>query len=265
MHPTPTAHELHARRRFLRRLRGERGSLYLEFALMAPLALAVAGFVVDFAHLTLVRQQLDVCARFAADVESRSAIAYGDRTPKLPGGVRNTLVGYLAHATAHPLAKRPAGRDEVHLRYRQKPLPLQCVGAFLTGRGDALVGKADGKAAVAVGLFSSILKAALDLVSFRNVRYLTEPFAEDYTVGASVSARTETLFPSALYEGLGGGIGWEGGRAFLVLPESPDGADGVSRRYCYMPNRETLPKRPPTYTRTVGNLIAKIKKTFGVK
>ena len=75
---TDARDEARSRRRFLRRLLGDRGSLYVEFALVAPLILAMGAFVFDVAHLTLVRQQLEVGARFAADLESRAPSAYGE-------------------------------------------------------------------------------------------------------------------------------------------------------------------------------------------
>ena len=47
MTDTDARDEARSRRRFLRRLLGERGSLYVEFALMAPLLLAMGAFIFD--------------------------------------------------------------------------------------------------------------------------------------------------------------------------------------------------------------------------
>ncbi len=251
--------ERRSKRRLLRRLLGERASLYLEFALVAPLLLAAGAFVLDTAHLTLVRQQLEVGARFAADVESRAPTAYGAREVRGPAPAYAALRSYLATATAPALT--PNGLEEVHIAFRQRPLPFQFLGAFLVGKGDELIDR-KGANKTAMGLFSAILKGALDLVSFRCVRYITEPFAADYAIGATVSMRTQTLFPGSLYAAAG--PGWD--RSWLLAAqEEPTAADTAGRRWCYMPNRETFVDRRPTYVKATGDLIDKIKKKFKLK
>lgn len=257
--PAEPRQESRCRRRLLRRLLGERGSLYVEFALVAPLLLAMGAFILDAAHLTLVRQQLEVGARFAADLESRAATAYGVREVKSGAVALNALRAYLAYATK-PALGAAATHDEIHVAFRQKPLPFQFLGAFLDGKGESLVDKRKGNA-VAMGLFSGALKSVLDLVSFRNVRYLTEPFAADYALGASVSMETRTLFPATLYGAAD--PEWQKGD-FVALPEDP-AAKEVARRWCYMPNREAFVDRRPTYTKATGDLIDKIKKKFKLK
>ncbi len=260
-HNTPRE-ETVARRRLLRRLFGDRGSVMLEFAMMAPLALAVIGFTIDFAHLTLTRQQLDICSRFAADVESMKATKFGELKIKSSGGVQNTIRSYLVYTTQHPLLANRKMAD-VYVRYRQEGLPLLPVGAFLNGSGENLL-PSDAPAATKLitGFFSSALKRLTDLLSFRTVRYLTEPFAADYLLGASISMKTNTLFPETLYSSLGGGIGWDNEKKdFLVLPEKYT-AKNVYRAYCYMPNRDPCVKRHPTYAKVVGDFIAKVRKKF---
>ena len=180
--------EARSRRRFLRRLLGERGSLYVEFALVAPLLLAMGAFIFDVAHLTLVRQQLEIGARFAADLESRAPTAFGELEEGAPLSAHLALRTYMAYVTRPAIGTAPTAND-VYVTFRQKPLPFQFLGTFLTGNGDKLVNK-NGANKTALGLFSGILKGVLDLVSFRSVRYLTEPLAADYTIGATVSMRT---------------------------------------------------------------------------
>lgn len=257
---TDARDEARSRRRFLRRLLGERGSLYVEFALVAPLILAMGAFVFDVAHLTLVRQQLEVGARFAADLESRAPTAYGELEVKAPSPALNTLRSYLAYTT-RPVVGPATLADDVHVAFRQRPLPFQFLGTFLTGQGDKLVDKS-GANKTALGLFSGILKGVLDLVSFRCVRYLTEPWAADYTIGATVSMRTQTLFPKALYGKAG--PGWDE-TGLLIIQEEPTAINKAVRRWCYMPNRETFVDRRPTYIKATGDLIDKIKKTFKLK
>lgn len=260
MTDTDARDEARSRRRFLRRLLGERGSLYVEFALMAPLLLAMGTFIFDVAHLTLVRQQLEIGARFAADLESRAPTAFGELRERAPGSARTALHAYIAYATRPAIGTAPTAND-VYVAYRQRPLPFQFLGAFLTGNGDKLV-KKDGANKTAMSLFSGILKGVLDLVSFRCVRYITEPLAADYTIGATVSMRTRTLFPRALYGQAS--PGWDRS-SVLAVQEEPTSAETLERRWCYMPNRETFVDRRPTYTKATGDLIDKIKKAFKLK
>lgn len=252
--------EARSRRRFLRRLLGERGSLYVEFALVAPLLLAMGAFIFDVAHLTLVRQQLEIGARFAADLESRAPTAFGELEEGAPLSAHLALRTYMAYVTRPAIGTAPTAND-VYVTFRQKPLPFQFLGTFLTGNGDKLVNK-NGANKTALGLFSGILKGVLDLVSFRSVRYLTEPLAADYTIGATVSMRTQTLFPKAIYGQTS--PGWDR-TSVLAVQEEPTAADTVVRRWCYMPNRETFVDRRPTYIKATGDLIDKIKKTFKLK
>ncbi len=253
-----------AERRLPRALCAERGSVLLEFALVAPLALAVIAFTIDFAHLTLTRQQLDICARFAADAESLHQTHYGTREVRTSGNLRNALRAYLVYTTQHPLLP-PRKTTDVYLRYRQEGLPLLPVGAFLTGNGTALMPQnSTAGTQLIMKLFSAILKSALDLLTFRTARYATEPFASDYLLGASVSTTTNTLFPASLYAALDGGIGWDKDQHNFLLLAERIGATDSRRAYCYMPNRDPCVKRQPTYSKAVGDLIAKIRKKFGL-
>ncbi len=255
-----------ARRRLLRRIFGDRGSVMLEFAMMAPLALAVIGFTIDFGHLTLTRQQLDIASRFAADVESMKATKFGERWVKSSPGVQNAIRSYLVYTTQHPLLAKRKASDDVYVRYRQEGLPFLPIGKFLTGEGkDLMPEDSSSGAKVFMKIFSSILKGALDLMSFRNVRYITEPFAADYLLAASISIRTNTLFPASIYSALGSsGIGWDSEtKDFLVLAEKYT-PKGPARAYCYMPNRDPCVERQPTYSKAIGDLIAKFRNKFGI-
>ena len=69
-------------RRVLRRLFGERATVMLEFAFVAPLAIIVAVYAADIMRILRTEQQLEIATRLAADVEAHMADYYaGGKTP----------------------------------------------------------------------------------------------------------------------------------------------------------------------------------------
>ena len=69
-------------RRLRRRLESTRATVMLEFAFVAPLAVAVAVFAADFTRILRTEQQLEIASRLAADVEAHMADYYGNgKTP----------------------------------------------------------------------------------------------------------------------------------------------------------------------------------------
>ena len=65
-------------RRLKRRLESTRATVMLEFAFVAPLAVAVAVFAADFTRILRTEQQLEIASRLAADVEAHMADYYGN-------------------------------------------------------------------------------------------------------------------------------------------------------------------------------------------
>lgn len=55
--------------RLLRRLKGDRASVFLEFAIIAPLAIILICFAADFTRILRTEQQLEIAARAAADIQ----------------------------------------------------------------------------------------------------------------------------------------------------------------------------------------------------
>ncbi len=269
--PSCNIEEARARRILMRRLTGARGSVFLEFALVAPLAVAVVCFTMDFAYLMRLRQQLEICSRFAADVESVCASAYcGSQkgTVITASSVRATLRSYLHYAAKHELTQHPlSSTNEIFIRYRQEGMLMTPVGTFLTGEGTALLEAKDlgGVGEAIMKIFSKALSTILDIVSFRTVRYLTYPIAADYMVGACVSAKAQTLIPASVYDFLGaGGVGLDKTKGFVVLPERHT-EEKIYRYFCYMPNRDPVGKRPDTYISYVGNFVDALRSKLGIK
>ena len=62
--------ETSMRNRLARRLRSARGTGYLEFALIVPLAMMLLCFAADFTRILRTEQQLEIAARAAVDLEA---------------------------------------------------------------------------------------------------------------------------------------------------------------------------------------------------
>ena len=242
-------------RRLKRRLASARASVMFEFALVAPLAVAVAVFAADFTRILRTEQQLEIATRLAADVESHMADYYG--TTETPGTAAKAISKYYLQDVAHVVEDV----DDVYVKGScnvvKNPISyaISYVSDFLNGKG---WGDNDN---VFLKLVGKILGGLMNFVTFRTVRYVTDVIPHDREVRISTAAYVPTILPAGSYawmglpERKGGKIGvgqfeadLEGGNAAtawsLKINESKR-----HRVYCFMPVADSVPVAPETYVR----------------
>ena len=86
-------------KRLRRRLESTRATVMLEFAFVAPLAVAVAVFAADFTRILRTEQQLEIASRLAADVEAHMADYYGKGA--CPSSQAKSVAKYYLVDVAH--------------------------------------------------------------------------------------------------------------------------------------------------------------------
>ncbi|MEG1480493.1 MAG: hypothetical protein RSD41_05775 [Kiritimatiellia bacterium] len=244
------------RRRMVRHLGSSRASIYLEFALLAPLWVLLMSYALDFTRIILVQQQLEICSRVAADVDSHTVAG---RSLKLKEHVQ----AYLASSIGRWPGKKLTP-ERVYLKHQTCGMPFQPMGEFLSGGFSD--GTEEGPSGVIAGVLSSLTGGLLDLLSFRCIRYLTFVMKNDYAVGATVSARINTVLPNAFYKSFGMPSEKNGQEKGLLIVQSEQTlATERKRYYCYMPNMYTAVVRQKTYIAAVSEWFAGVKKTLGIK
>lgn len=247
-------------KRIWRRLKSARGSAYAEFAFVAPLVLALMCFAVDFMRILYCEQQIEIASRALCDIEShlkpgkrlnRGAPAYPGRPAKII--IRN----YLAES----LAKEGLpGADRVYLRadvYKQTGAIHKIVNGIFDGIEDLKKSES-----TFLSLLGKFLSFAIELITMRTERYLSEVIGTDRVVKTSVSVYINTYIPKDVYAWFGGGRGW------TMIPQYAPRLGGGSaayardlqmdrrvRYYCHLPSLDTATVAPPTYIRKLSKLL----------
>ena len=222
-------------RRLKRRLASARASVMFEFALVAPLVVAVAVFAADFTRILRTEQQLEIASRLAADVEAHMANYYG-KGESPSAEAKKVAKYYLVD-----LAQVANGVGDVYIKGScnviKNPISyaMEIVSDFLKGKG---WGDNDN---TFLKLIGKILGGLMNFVTFRTVNYLTD-----------------------LAEHSGGKIGV--GQFEFDLESSSKAATAwnlklnTSKRhrvYCFMPVMDSVPMAPETYVRKFKSWCAK--------
>ena len=255
--------------RLRRRLCGERASVMLEFAFVAPLVFSVAIFATDFTRVLRTEQQLEIAARLAADIESHVALyTKADTSKTTPSTAAKTTVKTYLHQVARVVAKSDYAYikgDSMMVGNLLSKLFTE-VDKFISGRSFS----ADGGnlfVKLVVNTLGKVVGGLLNLVTFRTDRYITEIFPHDREIRMTVAAYIPTILPAELYDGFA--LGWSDRPGAIGVWQSCvdlSGADktfGVvdadslkmiktqrHRVYCYMPVMDSVPIAPTTYVRS---------------
>ena len=220
-----------------RRLCGERATVMLEFAFVAPLVLIVAIYSADTMRILRTEQQLEIATRLAADVEAHMANYYGNgKTPS--SATKNVAKRYLV--------------DVAHV--------VENVGDVYI-KGDSYVVK-------------NLLSVAVDWINrfMKGQACGDDIVPHDRVVKISTAVYIPTILPSAAYAAIslpkrGGGGGGrigvgqftpdlEGGKAATAWNLKLN-AKKRHRVYCYMPVIDSVPVAPETYVRKFKSWCAK--------
>ena len=250
-------------RSLVRRLKSARATVMLEFAFVAPLAVAAAVFAADFTRILRTEQQLEIATRLAADVEAHMANYYGG------GACPSIEAKKVAKCYLVDVAHVTTGLGEVYMKGScnvvKNPISyaISYVSDFLNGKG---WGDNDN---VFLKLVGKILGGVMNFVTFRTVNYLTDVIPHDREVRISTAAYIPTIFPSSAYEWLAlaehssGKIGvgqfefdLEGGNAATAWNLKVN-TSKRHRVYCFMPVLDSVPVAPETYVRKFKSWCAK--------
>ena len=250
-------------RRLKRRLASARASVMFEFALVAPLVVAVAVFAADFTRILRTEQQLEIATRLAADVEAHMADYYGSGA--CPSTAAKKVAKYYLVDVAHVAQK--VGDVYVKGRCNVVKNPISYAIAYVA---DFLAGKGWGdNDNVFLKLIGKVLGGIMNFVTFRTVNYLMDVIPHDREVRVSTAAYVPTIFPSDAYAWLGlaerssGKIGvgqfefdLEGGNAATAWNLKVN-TSKRHRVYCFMPVVDSVPVAPETYVRKFKSWCAK--------
>ncbi len=249
-------------KRLNRRLGGERATVMLEFAFMAPLVMMTTAFAADFTRILRTEQQLEIATRLAADVEAHKADYYSKAaTPS--SETKKVSKFYLVK-----VAQVAVHYEKVYLKggYDTIKNPI----SFAVGKvNDFMNGKAFSDSNVFLNIIGKVLGGLMNFVTFRTVNYITDVIPHDKEIWVSSAAYIPTVLPPSAYKWLGiaghqkGEIGiaqmttdLEGGKAATAwnLRLNPRKRHRV---YCYMPVIDSVPLAPQTYVRIVKSWCAK--------
>lgn len=254
-----------------RRIGSSGGNAYFEFAIVAPLALYVLFFALDFVRILYCEQQLEIASRLLADVESHMVpgTAQGGRIveyPKLPNaGAPHTYGKQAVRQYLFDVLQKEGleTRGRVYCRgwcYAPKGLAqgvFKPILDFLKGEGEKLP-----KSLKIIGkIFGSMAR----IVTMGNDKYFTEILPTDRCVMTSVSVFIKPFAPFGPYTHFGRILKTGDMLIVQATPKLGGGTaaynrpiiDGERERYyCHLPVLDTHPLALATYVR-------KLKQVFG--
>lgn len=252
--------------RLKRRLAGSRASVFLEFALIAPLAMAMLCFAADFTRILRAEQQIEIAARAAADIEihyrpggdadAGSAAVPCEITKTI---VKNYLMDYaqVTDSISHIYLK--AG---VFTNRNILTAVVELINTYLFKEQtfDNIFWK----------IFTKLMKTVSRLLTMGCDAYITQVIPKDRGLAMTCSVALPTLMPSYFLECFGQRMD---NRFIMVVQYEPDRENGDARdplhpkttatsdfsnglktdaRHRYwvtMPILDTAPIAPETYTR----------------
>ena len=255
--------------RLKRRLCGERASVMLEFAFVAPLVFSVAIFATDFTRVLRTEQQLEIAARLAADIESHMALyTKADTSKTTPSSVAKTTAKAYLQQVARVVEKSGYAYvkgDSMMVGNLLSKL-FNEVDKFINGRSFSTDG-GNFFVKLVVNTLGKVLGGLLNLVTFRTDRYITEIFPHDREIRMTVAAYIPTILPAELYDGFA--LGWSDRPGAIGVWQSCVDLSGAGdafglvdadklkmiktqrhRVYCYMPVIDSVPIAPTTYVRS---------------
>ena len=241
-------------RRLVRRLESTRATVMLEFAFVAPLAVAVAVFAADFTRILRTEQQLEIASRLAADVEEHMADYYGHSAS--PSSAAKTVAKRYLVDVANVSAKVGDVYIKGSCTIVKNPITyiIDWLNKFMKGQQY----KEDN---VFLNLIGKVLGGLMNFITFRTVNYVTDVIPHDREVRISTATYISTILPAGSYGWLGladrssGKIGvgqfvydLEGGVAATAWNYKLN-TSKRHRVYCFMPVLDSVPMAPVTYVR----------------
>ena len=173
-------------KRLKRRVVSARGSVYFEFAYIAPLAVMLVLFAADFCNILHIEQQLEISSRLLADLEihyEQKSENQDDQNPctKCKRAVRDYLAEVL------PLESP----NYVFCNTKVKEVP----GILSPLRTALEWTKTEDGDSWAMKILKSLLRGVMNVLSGGSHKYIEDFCKCDEMVGATVSVKTKSFFP----------------------------------------------------------------------
>lgn len=254
--------------RLLRRIRSPRGTVFLEFAMFAPLAVILMCFAFDFSRILRVEQQLEIGARAMADLESHWAKRTSDGSPNMqtyPRTKSKTLVKTYLASTMPGLQP-----GNFYCKAFAESVPglqsvLSTILNFINGT------PAEGTHWV-LKLIAKIIGKILNIFTLKTQLYFTEIIPRDQQLKVSFSATMPTLLPRRFYNVLGfasptpvkagTGLATISQLRQKIITSGIPGQNTLNpnereRFYCVMPVMDSAVQPPVTYGRQIKGAFTK--------
>lgn len=240
----------------VRRLKSTRAAVFLELAMVAPLAVTLVLFAHDFIHICCVELQNEIAARLLSDLESRNVTSN-----------RATVVTQRSQEIVAKYMKMALGEDMLGVETQMTNAPTPGLTKFFTEISkksremERSAGEATKDNEGLKTLSAFVGGNPLDLLTLGTHQYLFAPMDSDQMVSASVSVRYRTLLPRPLVSVFqSGGKGREARivqRSYKLGVKGSDRAEeyrpdvtSFVRHACTMPSFESLPVAQRTTTVT---------------
>jgi len=256
-------------KRLKRRLESARGSVVLEFALVAPLAIAVICFAADFTRILRTEQQLEIASRVMADVESHM-VDYDNDTTTPTSEAKYVGKYYLKEIAKVVKVVDGDINDFVYVKGGVETT-RNLLSVAIADLNDMLNGRFFDDSPI-LNLLFKIVGTVANFLTFRTLDYLTKIAPRDREVRVTTAAVIPTLLPTYCYSWWGTmsrkqaliGVG-----QFAPNRKKPDAmahawsddmnivSDKRHRVYCHMPVIDTAPIAPATYIRHVKSWFSK--------
>lgn len=246
--------------RLMRRLRGERASVMLEFAFVVPLVFVAIVSAADITRILRTEQQLEIAARLTADIESHMVKYSAD--VECPSREAKKISKYYLRDVAQVVEDV----DHVYIKGSCSVVknPISVAVAAIHDFFDGNVLKKEGESAgsMFVSILGKILGGIANFLTFRTDKYITEVVPHDRAVKVSVAAYVPTVLPASAYTMFGIPTSQKNGYIGVaqMTPDLLSGKAAVGwnqtidtknrhRVYCYMPVIDSVPMPPVTYVR----------------
>lgn len=238
--------------RLLRRLAAPRGAVFLEFALIAPLAFMLVLFAADFCRILQAEQQIEIAARAVADIEIHYRHTKDDDGTDQATPFRKTkecVANYLQATLGHPENTWTLTRVEIsnvpNVFYGIKKL----IDKITFGDVDSWIGK----------LIHAIFKEIANIF-LGGTQYYFDNLAEcDRMLKAACAVKYKTLFPGSAYAFYSQFLD---GYLYVAPTQYKLNGNKFDYRkrelhYCAMPILETLEEPPVTWIRKAEKNLSK--------
>lgn len=247
-----------------------RGTVFVEFAVMAPLAVMLMCFAFDMTRILRLEQQLEIGARAMADLETHWA------KEKYDGGPEAQKKGESPSKKSKQIVKKYLATTIPGLKeedcYCKKQLnkvagPSAMIATFC----EFFSGGLGEDVPAIVRMISKVFEFLMDVITLKTHRYLTEIPPRDQIFKVSFTARLATLMPRKFYNVMGLALGdrRSAGEQLAVVSQlrqkmhkdssGPGGMklieDERERFWCAMPMMDTAVQPPLTYSRQIKGIF----------